>query len=616
MRSRLSAVVILCATLVLGPSVAAVPPAASLDVADISYLWPVPTSQADVDALMTCRTPTADGTPLLPQAAFQSILDAVDSTVIKDRAGRDIRIAFDSTFADRFKDPATWKVVGFRFDPAAVGHRETIEKFGVMPQLRLIVQPVTVDGGQVEVHDMAAHLVFGYFTGATPPFKADQGKLAEVVAALADLKAASPAPTSGPLGVHPGLKTRDAAFARKVQAFIARFTAPSKGPLAAISFMGIDTPEPWIFFALKPAPAGTFVPAPQATMGGSHAQMISFRSGVEIMPLSTGKNTGSAGKIISTAALFERDARTRLDNPAADGVPRMLRQDIPDYIANPEVTHVFNTDCVSCHTESTRRRVLNLGNHVSEARYARPADISGVDPAVLPKDKWNVRNFGWFETEATVSMRAANEAAESVAVLRRMAAPTAPASPSTQAQLLRVSFRREPRRTTPVTLPATQPAPSASTAPIPVATPLTLVMEAKSPQDLQALKALIAGMQGKPPDQNPIRLALNRLRIVHYARFVFLDDRHLAVITTFDGSFDDYIDAFVNTIGDVFNALMAHVKDAPPLPVQKFRKEFLAYVKAHDKGAVQPFYSAYPELTVGEILGLQHEAAGKKAPQP
>ena len=47
MRSRLSAVVILCATLVLGPSVAAVPPAASLDVADISYLWPVPTSQAE-----------------------------------------------------------------------------------------------------------------------------------------------------------------------------------------------------------------------------------------------------------------------------------------------------------------------------------------------------------------------------------------------------------------------------------------------------------------------------------------------------------------------------------------------------------------------------------------
>src|SRR5688572_21783832 len=109
MLSRLSAVMGLYATFVLGPSVAALPPATSLDVADISYLWPVPTSQAEVDALITCRTPTADGTPLMPQTAFQSILDAVDNTVIKDRAGRDIRIAFDSTFADHFKDPATWK---------------------------------------------------------------------------------------------------------------------------------------------------------------------------------------------------------------------------------------------------------------------------------------------------------------------------------------------------------------------------------------------------------------------------------------------------------------------------------------------------------------------------
>ena len=72
----------------------------------------------------------------------------------------------------------------------------------------------------------------------------------------------------------------------------------------------------------------------------------------------------------------------------------------------------------------------------------------------------------------------------------------------------------------------------------------------------------------------------------------------------------------MNTIGDVFNALMRHVKDAPPLPVQANREAFLAYVKAHDKGAVQPFYSAYPDLTVGEILTLQHEAAQKRAAQP
>lgn len=39
-------------------------------------------------------------------------------------------------------------------------------------------------------------------------------------------------------------------------------------------------------------------------------------------------------------------------------------------------------------------------------------------------------------------------------------------------------------------------------------------------------------------------------------------------------------------------------------------------MKAHDKGAVQPFCSAYPDLTVGEILELRHEAVRKKATQP
>ena len=621
MHSRLAFPVSLVAALVLGPTVAAVPPAATLDVADVAYLWPVPTSPADVDALITCATATADGAPLLPQPAFDSILEAVANTTIPDGAGRPIRIKFDSFFADRFKQPATWKIVGFRFDPETIGHPETLASFGVMPQLRLIAQPVTVDNGRVRVHDLAAHLVFGYFTGPAP-FKADQAKLAEVLKDLGDLKAASPAPTAGPLGVHPGLKAGNAAFAAKVKAFIAKWTAPSKGPLAAISFMGIDTPEPWIFFALKPAAGGRFVPAAQPTLGGSHAQMISFRGAIEIAPRSTGMNTGSAGKIVSTASLFDDVLAGNLDEAAAAGLPQPLRKDIPNYVANPRFAHVFNTDCVSCHTETTRRELLSLSDHAGTFRYARPDGISGVDPAVVPRDDWNVRNFGWFRQDATITLRAANEIAESVAAIRRLsAAPAAPPSGAPQAQLLRASFRPEPRRAAAVAAPPAPPAPTAAPAPaagpaVPVATPLTLVMEAKSAKDMQALKALIAGMQAKPPDQNPIRIALNELRIVHFARFVFIDDTHLAIVTTFDGSFDAYIDAFVNTIGDVFNALMAHVKEAPPLPVQAHREAFLAYVKAHDKGAMQPFYSAYPDLTVGEILTLRHEAAQRRAAQP
>ena len=142
----------------------------------------------------------------------------------------------------------------------------------------------------------------------------------------------------------------------------------------------------------------------------------------------------------------------------------------------------------------------------------------------------------------------------------------------------------------------------------PVASPLTLVMKIKSASDFQALKALIDKIQSLPPEQNPIMRALNRLGTVHFARFVFIEERYLAVITTYDGSFEDYIDAFVNEIGHVFDQLLAHIDGAPPLPVSSHRAEFLAFVQRHDLQAIPPFYSAYPTLKTLDILTLQRKA--------
>lgn len=146
--------------------------------------------------------------------------------------------------------------------------------------------------------------------------------------------------------------------------------------------------------------------------------------------------------------------------------------------------------------------------------------------------------------------------------------------------------------------------PSAPTRPAEpaVQSPLTLVMSIKSADDAKALVALLGKIQSMPPEQNPIWAALTKLNIVHFARFVFLDQNtKLAVITTYDGSFEDYINDFIDEIGDVFNALLAHMAGAPPLPVQKFRKEFFDYVRANDLRAIEPFYSAYPKATVLDI---------------
>ena len=136
-----------------------------------------------------------------------------------------------------------------------------------------------------------------------------------------------------------------------------------------------------------------------------------------------------------------------------------------------------------------------------------------------------------------------------------------------------------------------------------VQNPLTLIMSIKSPQDYAQLNGLLQKVQSAPPDKNPIWVALTKLKTVHFARFVFLSNNtQLAVITTYDGSFDKYINDFIDEIGDVFNALLAHMNEAPPLPVQKNRDAFLAYVKKNDLRGIEPFYSAYPEASVITIL--------------
>ena len=143
---------------------------------------------------------------------------------------------------------------------------------------------------------------------------------------------------------------------------------------------------------------------------------------------------------------------------------------------------------------------------------------------------------------------------------------------------------------------------AATPAPKAVQSPLTLVMKIKSEAAFQELKALLNQIQSAPPDKNPIWVALNNLHNVHFARFVFLNNNtQLAVITTYDGAFDAYINEFIDTIGDIFNALLQRMDGAPPLPVQKNRDAFLAYVRANDLRGIEPFYSAYPKATVLDI---------------
>jgi hypothetical protein len=141
-------------------------------------------------------------------------------------------------------------------------------------------------------------------------------------------------------------------------------------------------------------------------------------------------------------------------------------------------------------------------------------------------------------------------------------------------------------------------------APSRVTNPLTLVMTAKSAEDYAELQRLIREIQSLPVEKNPIIVALDHLANVHFASFVFLGNNQLGVITAYDGDFETYINEFADEIGDIFDELLKHCADSPPLPVQIYRKEFLEYCRAHDMGCEEPFYSAYPDRTVLDVLSL------------
>ena len=124
---------------------------------------------------------------------------------------------------------------------------------------------------------------------------------------------------------------------------------------------------------------------------------------------------------------------------------------------------------------------------------------------------------------------------------------------------------------------------------------LNLGLPLKDRAQMPALLQTIASVQQTVDD------ALTGLHYVHFARFLpTLDFATLQVITSYDGDLDSYLMDFVLVLGDIFNAILAFVEGAPPLPVQQYPQEFVAFVKANNiPGSV---WTAYPHMTVIDIL--------------
>ncbi|MGD9890773.1 MAG: hypothetical protein AB7U18_05705 [Dehalococcoidia bacterium] len=114
-----------------------------------------------------------------------------------------------------------------------------------------------------------------------------------------------------------------------------------------------------------------------------------------------------------------------------------------------------------------------------------------------------------------------------------------------------------------------------------------------------------AGITAAGPQlMDKIRSGADAIGTLHDARFVQLNDNTVGLFTTYDGDLDTYVMDFTKHLGDVFDLLLPHTIDSPPLPVEKNVQAFIDWVRVHDLPSVSGVYSAYPTLSVQDIRAL------------
>ncbi len=404
---------------------------------DVSILFPAPRNAKDLTnliALSDLNGPAGSGR-VWSDADFNGFL-----AIAEDPRFQVAKTDFPLQLPPEVKQIDAWFIAGIRIDPGAPGlSKDVIEQYGQQPQIRLIAQPVTRGpGGTIKVHDIAAHLIFSYSASEKPAAdlclprpKPDMAAFEPVIrdtVALRDQLASgkfgkTKVNTAGLLNVHPGLIGASAVpFRNALKGFLETHLASAR--LSAMAIMGLHDPEPWIFIAMvKPAP-GVVLPVQGPTLDGAQfAQMLSRRTAdgrLEVVPAPV---TNNQNPITCRHAALQKPPQPVgerkgvataefINGKASDARVR----EIVDIIADPKQSHFFNTDCISCHTDTAQPLV----------RFKKNFKVAGVAPAVLPKEDWNVRNFGWFTSflrggpaVPTATRRTATETAEVVEFINR-----------------------------------------------------------------------------------------------------------------------------------------------------------------------------------------------------
>jgi len=104
--------------------------------------------------------------------------------------------------------------------------------------------------------------------------------------------------------------------------------------------------------------------------------------------------------------------------------------------------------------------------------------------------------------------------------------------------------------------------------------------------------------------QDELLAGLNNVGTIHFARFTVVAG-NLCMFSEYDGEFTAYIRDFIGMIGNAFDALMPHLKNAPTTPVEENADEFVEWIRQRDTFQM-PESPTY--LSTGTIASLQRSA--------
>ena len=351
-----------------------------LDLNDVSWLLPLPAPAQQ--SLLLGFTAAGSKGPLLPR----SLYDALPGLLTTEDAG---------TLFPQFR------VVSARLDPCFPKEPTA----GCIKQLRLVAQPIVLDGFKITTEDGSIHLFY----------ELSDADFDDARATLTELKHLANGATDGkPLDVHPVMRTEGLAgpYATTLHAMITRLCGQQN--LTRVAFMRlIQTDTAWRFGALNVS-SGSLVAdtIPRLTnitqQGVQEFGNTDFRSG-ELQPAASGDDLVV---LLSESEMRLTDQRT-LDR----AVTSALR------IENPARSNPKTVDCASCHVASRAlhnarmERTIDTSTHadqyVGNPRFdLRRVDAAGDDPRAM-------RAFGYFGDKSALSQRTINESANVAEALSR-----------------------------------------------------------------------------------------------------------------------------------------------------------------------------------------------------